>query len=502
MTVPVAASVATPSNIDDRDAGAIWMQCLTAWGALVEIAEVGADDWVVVPAASSSVGIASIQLCRARGAKVIATTTSAAKVEALRRFAPDAIVDTRAEPYVERVQGDHRRPGARVIFDPIYGPIVNDHIRVACREAIVFVYGALDATPLELGLGGMLRKQIRLQGYTLGPLLADPARRRACAPRDHDATSSAATSRRSSTRTSRSPHPGRAPPSRVESPDRQSRRRHRRPHAARAVTQTGRAADGRRTCRPVASHRAAARTRPRVRRGLRRLGLDLPRDPHRRGARAADGPRRVRFLLAGGGMLLALARDGPSRRRRPGASWRLAVMACTHAGRRQRARRVGRADACRPGFAALMVATVPIWMAGLAALPPARERLPPAAIVGLVLGFLGVAVLVRPGAGGDVVGALALVLAALLVVVRIDLLPPRRHPRRSDHGHGMGDVLRRPHVPRPRHGDGRRLHRAFRRRRARRHPLSGRRRARGSGSRRTCGSSPTSPRPRPRPTPT
>ena len=67
--------------------------------------------------------------------------------------------------------------GARVVFDPIYGPIVNDHIRVACREAIVFVYGALDATPLELGLGGMLRKQIRLQGYTLGPLLGDPARR-------------------------------------------------------------------------------------------------------------------------------------------------------------------------------------------------------------------------------------------------------------------------------------------------------------------------------------
>jgi NADPH:quinone reductase-like Zn-dependent oxidoreductase len=39
MTVPVAALVATPQNIDDRDAGSIWMQCLTAWGALVEIAE-------------------------------------------------------------------------------------------------------------------------------------------------------------------------------------------------------------------------------------------------------------------------------------------------------------------------------------------------------------------------------------------------------------------------------------------------------------------------------
>ena len=61
--------------------------------------------------------------------------------------------------------------------DPIYGPIVNDHIRAACREAVVFVYGALDFTPLTLELGGMLRKQIRLQGYTIGPLLGDPERR-------------------------------------------------------------------------------------------------------------------------------------------------------------------------------------------------------------------------------------------------------------------------------------------------------------------------------------
>src|SRR6185436_17254758 len=158
-------------------AGAIWMQYLTAWGALVEIAAIGPGDWVIVPAASSSVGIASIQLCRARGARVIATTTSAEKVEKLKCFDPDAIINTRTEPYVERAKEITGGNGARVVFDPIYGPIVNDHIRAACREAIVFVYGVLDFTPLVLEPGGMLRKQIRLQGYTIGPLLGDPAAR-------------------------------------------------------------------------------------------------------------------------------------------------------------------------------------------------------------------------------------------------------------------------------------------------------------------------------------
>jgi len=177
MTVSATAVAPTPNAVGDADAGAIWMQYLTAWGALIDIAAIAAGDWVVVPAASSSVGIAAIQLCRVHGARVIATTTSAEKVTVLRRFEPDAIVETRAEPYVERVLEITGGKGARVIFDPIYGPIVNDHIRAACSEAIVFVYGALDPRPLELGLGGMLRKNIRLQGFTLGPLLKNPARR-------------------------------------------------------------------------------------------------------------------------------------------------------------------------------------------------------------------------------------------------------------------------------------------------------------------------------------
>jgi len=177
MTVSEAVVVPTPNGIADRDAGAIWMQYLTAWGALVDIAATGPGDFVVVPAASSSVGIAAIQLARALGARPIATTTSAAKVRALEAFGSHAIIDTRHEPYVDRVKEITGGAGARVIFDPVYGPLVNDHIRAACREAVVFVYGALDATPLTLDLGGMLRKQIRLQGYTIGPLLGDPARR-------------------------------------------------------------------------------------------------------------------------------------------------------------------------------------------------------------------------------------------------------------------------------------------------------------------------------------
>ena len=60
------------------------------------------------------------------------------------------------------------------------------------------------------------------------------------------------------------------------------------------------------------------------------------------------------------------------------------------------------------GLAALMVAMVPLWVALMDRAFFGR-RLSSTAIVGLVVGFAGVALLVRPGGGGDVVAMLALV---------------------------------------------------------------------------------------------
>jgi drug/metabolite transporter (DMT)-like permease len=60
------------------------------------------------------------------------------------------------------------------------------------------------------------------------------------------------------------------------------------------------------------------------------------------------------------------------------------------------------------GLAALIVAILPLWVALMDRLFFGR-RLSPAAIVGLVVGFAGVALLVRPGGTGDVAAAVLLV---------------------------------------------------------------------------------------------
>jgi drug/metabolite transporter (DMT)-like permease len=48
------------------------------------------------------------------------------------------------------------------------------------------------------------------------------------------------------------------------------------------------------------------------------------------------------------------------------------------------------------GFSGILVATTPLWMVGLSALLPPREKIPFLSLVGLVIGFIGMAVLLSP----------------------------------------------------------------------------------------------------------
>ena len=57
---PARSMVAIPDNVSFSEAAAIWVAYGTAWGGLVAIGALGAGQTVLIPAASSSVGLAAI----------------------------------------------------------------------------------------------------------------------------------------------------------------------------------------------------------------------------------------------------------------------------------------------------------------------------------------------------------------------------------------------------------------------------------------------------------
>jgi NADPH:quinone reductase-like Zn-dependent oxidoreductase len=116
--VPAAAIAEYPANLSYEQGTAIWMQYLTAYGALIMLGHLAKGDFVLITAASSSVGVAAIEIARAEGATSIAVTRTAQKKAHLLKLGADHIIVTDEEDLVARVNEITSGKGARIVSTP------------------------------------------------------------------------------------------------------------------------------------------------------------------------------------------------------------------------------------------------------------------------------------------------------------------------------------------------------------------------------------------------
>ena len=165
--VPAAAVARHPPGLSWEEAASIWMQYLTAYGALIGIAEMKEGDTVLIPAASSSVGIAAIQIANSVGATPIALTRKDDKREALIRLGASHVIATDQQDLVAEVLRLTKGAGARIVFDPVGGPTVARLTSAMAKRGILFQYGALSPEPTPLPLMDLLSKSLTIRGYLL-----------------------------------------------------------------------------------------------------------------------------------------------------------------------------------------------------------------------------------------------------------------------------------------------------------------------------------------------
>jgi NADPH:quinone reductase-like Zn-dependent oxidoreductase len=165
--VPAASAVKHPANLTWEQAAAAWMQYMTAYGALIDIARLARGDAVVITAASSSVGLAAIQIVNAAGGIPIAATRKADKKQALLHNGARHVIVSEEQDIAAEVKRLTANRGARVIFDPIGGPGIEQLAGAAAYEGIIFQYGALSTEPTPFPLFTALTKALTIRGYTL-----------------------------------------------------------------------------------------------------------------------------------------------------------------------------------------------------------------------------------------------------------------------------------------------------------------------------------------------
>lgn len=179
IIVPGYAVVRHPASLSFAEAASVWMMFVTAYGALIEDAKVAHGDFVVVPAASSSVGLAAIQIANYAGATSIAVTRHAGKKQALLDAGAAHVVVTDETDLVEEIMRITNGQGARVAFDPVGGPNFAKLISALSFKGIAFIYGALDERETTLPVLEMIAKVITVKAHNIWLTSGDETRRKA-----------------------------------------------------------------------------------------------------------------------------------------------------------------------------------------------------------------------------------------------------------------------------------------------------------------------------------
>jgi NADPH:quinone reductase-like Zn-dependent oxidoreductase len=176
VNAPSHAVVKHPETLSFEEAAATWMMFTTAYGALIDIAGMKADDTVLIRAASSSVGLAAIQIANFVGAIPVALTRSNKKRQALLDAGAQYVIATEEQDLTDEVMKLTDGKGARIAFDPVGGPEVPKILKALSFLGIFFQYGALSTENLSLPVMDVLGKDLTIRGYQLFEITQDPER--------------------------------------------------------------------------------------------------------------------------------------------------------------------------------------------------------------------------------------------------------------------------------------------------------------------------------------
>jgi len=154
------------------------MMLITAYGALVFDAQVKSGYLVVIPAASSSVGLAAIQIANHAGATPIALTRTSEKKQRLHDAGAPHVIATQEQDMVAEVMRITAGNGARVAFDPVGGSDFPKLIAALTFQGIAYIYGALNEDVTSIPVLEMIRKMPAVKGYSIRLVAGDAERRK------------------------------------------------------------------------------------------------------------------------------------------------------------------------------------------------------------------------------------------------------------------------------------------------------------------------------------
>ncbi len=142
-----------PERLSLEEAASVPLTFLVTHDLLVLQGGLQAGQWLLVNGVSSGVGVASLQMAKVLGAKVIGTSGSSAKLEQLRPLGLDVGICTRAPDFHQTVLQATDGLGVQLAVNTVGGTVFAENLRCLAFQGRMGIVGYVDGVlqaPLDL----------------------------------------------------------------------------------------------------------------------------------------------------------------------------------------------------------------------------------------------------------------------------------------------------------------------------------------------------------------
>lgn len=156
-----------PAALSWEEAASVPLTFLVVYDMLVTQGRLKASEWLLVTGVSSGVGVASLQLGKALGAKVMGTSGSAEKLARITPLGLDLALHTRAPDFHDAVMQATGGKGVNLVVNTVGGSVFAECVRCMAFEARLATVGYVDGVLKgDLDIEALHAKRLTLFGVS------------------------------------------------------------------------------------------------------------------------------------------------------------------------------------------------------------------------------------------------------------------------------------------------------------------------------------------------
>ena len=169
MCAKAAATVPVPDHLTDEEASTLCCAAITAWNSVAEMPATAANGGTVITQGTGGVSLFALQFAKSKGARVIATSSSAEKLARLTALGADEVINYREVPDWGKAAlalTDGR--GADLVVDIGGAGTINQSLRATRPDGVIALVGNVAGSAAEVNLALVFMFRKRLIGMSTG----------------------------------------------------------------------------------------------------------------------------------------------------------------------------------------------------------------------------------------------------------------------------------------------------------------------------------------------